>query len=507
MPPRRSLVLAGGGLKVCFQAGVLQVWMDEAGLSFDHADGASGGCFNLAMYCQGLTGRQIADNWRNLDPFLPVDLNVDEYWRLGRASSLFTYDNFRAKVLPFWGIDWPTLNASSRLGTFNVFNYTDKRLEIVTQDRMTEDYLISSVSLPMWFPPVEIGGKRYFDAVYICDANVEEAIRRGADEIWAIWTVSTRDEWRSGFIAQYFHIIETVADTNFFSIWRRIEESNARIAAGEAGEFGRTITLRLLQAEVPVHYLINFSRDRMAEAVNLGVKAAREWCDNLGIPLPHRGAAPPPPPASPKTRLQFTERMRGFVADGETDFQKGFAAGRARGQSLDVTLTIKVGDLDRFVVDPDHRAEIEGTADCPGLGGGCLVTDGEFQLLVHDQDPARKSMRYWIHLEAPDGSAHTLGGFKDVHDDPELDLWRDTTTLYTTLYAGRLTRDQATAAPAAAAGIIEIHFLDFLRQLTTFRVEAPTPAASLAGLTRFGQLFLGKLWDVYGRDVLGVGAI
>jgi predicted acylesterase/phospholipase RssA len=39
---RRSLILAGGGIKVAFQAGVLQVWLDEAGLKFDHVDGASG---------------------------------------------------------------------------------------------------------------------------------------------------------------------------------------------------------------------------------------------------------------------------------------------------------------------------------------------------------------------------------------------------------------------------------------------------------------------------------
>ena len=47
--PKRALILAGGGLKVGFQAGVLQVWLDETGLQFDHADGASGGCFNLTM--------------------------------------------------------------------------------------------------------------------------------------------------------------------------------------------------------------------------------------------------------------------------------------------------------------------------------------------------------------------------------------------------------------------------------------------------------------------------
>ena len=51
---RRSLILAGGGLKVALQAGVLQVWLDEAGLEFDHVDGASGGVFNLAMLCLSL---------------------------------------------------------------------------------------------------------------------------------------------------------------------------------------------------------------------------------------------------------------------------------------------------------------------------------------------------------------------------------------------------------------------------------------------------------------------
>ncbi len=192
---QRALILAGGGLKVGFQAGVLQVWLDEAGLTFDHADGASGGCFNLVMYCQGMSGTAIADNWRTLDPFLPVGLNLDEYWKFLGARSLFTYDRFRSHVLPFWGIDWAKVR-SGRLGTFNIFNFSKKRLDVVTNDQMTEDHLIASVSLPMWFPPVQIDGDTYIDSVYISDANVEEAIRRGADEIWAIWTVSTRDEWQ-----------------------------------------------------------------------------------------------------------------------------------------------------------------------------------------------------------------------------------------------------------------------------------------------------------------------
>ena len=72
--PRRSLIMAGGGMKVAFQAGVLQVWLDEAGIEFDHADGASGGVFNLAMWCQHMSGTEIADAWRRMRPLRGVGL-------------------------------------------------------------------------------------------------------------------------------------------------------------------------------------------------------------------------------------------------------------------------------------------------------------------------------------------------------------------------------------------------------------------------------------------------
>ena len=99
----RALILAGGGLKVAFQAGVLQVWLDEAKLTFSHADGRSGGTFNLAMYCQHMSGRQIADNWRNLRPLKGVSPNWRQYLKGPYASSLLTLDGYRRHVFPAGG--------------------------------------------------------------------------------------------------------------------------------------------------------------------------------------------------------------------------------------------------------------------------------------------------------------------------------------------------------------------------------------------------------------------
>lgn len=278
--------MAGGGLKVAFEAGVLQVWLDEAGLTFDHADGASGGVFNLAMYCQGMSGRQMADNWRRLHPLASVSLNWPKILTLFFAPSVFTYDGFRAKVLrSLWKLDWDAIRKTTKEATFNLYDFSTQETVVVTADGMDEDRLVSAVSLPMWFPPVRIDGHDYIDAVFATDANLDEAIRRGADELWIIWTVSVRGRWRSGFVAEYFQIIEASANSSLRDPLGRIEENNAAVARGENGAFGRHIEVKMLQAEVPIHYLFNFTRRRMAKGVDLGVQVARTWCAQQGIPL------------------------------------------------------------------------------------------------------------------------------------------------------------------------------------------------------------------------------
>lgn len=504
--PKRSLILAGGGVKVAFQAGVLQVWLDEAGLTFDHADGASGGCFNLAMWCQEMSGTQIADNWRNLDPVAGVDFNWTQYLRLFYARSLFQLGAYREKVFPGWGLDWEKINKSPREATFNVYNFTRHELFIYTPDQATEDLLVASVSLPMWFEPVPIGGDTYIDSVFNSDANLEEAIRRGADELWVIWTVSERGEWLDGFVANYFQVIETAANGRYKAVLKRIDTNNREIAAGRPGEFGRPITVKELKAEVGLHYLINFSRDRSAEAVNQGVEVARKWCQEQGIPLRQGLAAYPAEVHEAATRLQFTEDMKGYITLGETDFQRGFDAGRGdRRNFLHAHLTIKVDGINRFVTYPEHEAAVEGTVTCEALGGELPIESGTFNLLVDEKDYSQKRMLYRLHCKDGVGNAFTLSGFKEVRDDPGFDLWSDTSTLYTRIYRGTVTAEQEKDAEVVAAGIIRIAMLDFLKQLTSFRVEGPTLADRTAALGRFGRLFLGKLWDVYAREVITVG--
>lgn len=505
--PRRSLILAGGGLKVAYQAGVLQVLLDEAELTFDHVDGASGGVFNLAMYCQGMSGREMADNWRKLSPLKGVSPNWRELPKGPYARSLFTLDGYRRRVFPEWGLDWDRIRATDREATFNLYNFSANELETVTADRMDEERFCAGVALPMWFPPVVIDGQTYIDPVYLTDGNVEEAIRRGCDELWIIWTVSRRHRWRDGFVANYFHIIETTANGQLQHWLRRIEASNEAIRAGGDGEFGRLIDVRLLSAEVPLNYLINFSRDRFAQAVELGVQRARRWCTDQGIPW--KPGAPPGRPDD-ATRLRFTERMVGRVVfgedSGEASGEDGVpeevsSEGRASAD-IAVHLTVDIRGVDRFLVDPEHEGSLYGEVVCQELGGRLPVERGTFQLFVEHSDPQHLRMRYRLFFTDRAGHPLTLSGYKDVSEDSRRGVWKDTSVLHTRVLRGHVEAEAESEAETVASGSVHIRPADFLKQLTTFRVEAPTLSGRVTTLGRFGQFFFGKLWDVYAQNVL-----
>ena len=61
----RSLILAGGGVRLAYHAGVLKAFEEEE-LAFNHVDGTSGGIFGTAMMASGISPTEAAKRWREL---------------------------------------------------------------------------------------------------------------------------------------------------------------------------------------------------------------------------------------------------------------------------------------------------------------------------------------------------------------------------------------------------------------------------------------------------------
>jgi cholesterol oxidase len=190
--------------------------------------------------------------------------------------------------------------------------------------------------------------------------------------------------------------------------------------------------------------------------------------------------------------------MKGHLTAGELDFDRGADPSRPGSGYFMFHLTIRIADMERFVDLPAHEGSTEGWVSGDIVGGQCRVEQGWFNLFVDTQRAGERRMLYRLFFRDGAGKALTMSGFKVIKDDGVDRAWHDTTTLYTRLLAGHVMADGEAGATVIASGIIIVRKADFVHQLTTFRVDGPGLVARLAAAQRFGQFFLGSLWDVYG---------
>lgn len=229
----------------------------------------------------------------------------------------------------------------------------------------------------------------------------------------------------------------------------------------------------------------------LAERTCRRLAEARAWTISYDLP-----SAPPGGTTPPAVGIQFTERMAGWISIGElVDYQAGYDKGKASGSSFDFILSIASENLDAMIADPTHPARTIGIVRAPALSPEPLeVSEGTFNLFVQDPDQrGALQMHYSMRLTTEAGRNYYCKGLKEVFHDKMFDMWSDTTTLFLTLYDGA----DDTAA-VLGRGILTISPADLARQLTTMHaLNAPSKAAALAAVERFGTLFAGGLFHVY----------
>jgi len=493
--PRRSLILAGGGMRVAYQAGVLQA-LFEAGLTFSHADGTSGGTMNLAMLLSGLSAAEMCDRWRTLDvkdfaSYLPVA----DYLKAANLEAVGTAEGVVQKVFPHLGIDIARINAAQGMaGTFNVCNFSSKTSEVVEHTRLDMDYLVAGISLPIFMPPVAKAGSLYLDSVWIRDANLMEAVRRGAEEIWVVWCIGNAGVYRTGAFHQYVHMIELSANGALFGDFERIGELNAAILAGQApGGRTRPIRLHLVRPQWPLPLDPDYFLGRIdaATLIAMGYADAKRYMATMkpeGLPWTPEATRM----NDPKLGIAFREVMSGGFALGETDPATGAAKGKNTGDILAMHAAITIQDVDRFIADPEHLGQINGSIDYGPYGENILATSGVFNLFSPTDNPDLKLMVYEMGFQHG-GTDYYLAGKKEVRKHSILDLWHDTTTLLTQLHQGT---DKS--GPVVGAGVLSLGPLDLTRMVSTMHaLNANSTAEAAEAVGRFGKFFMGELWESY----------
>lgn len=209
--------------------------------------------------------------------------------------------------------------------------------------------------------------------------------------------------------------------------------------------------------------------------------------------------------------VTFTERMSGAVARVEghatkpLETSRGVYAQAAQADArrdLVLMATITIADVNQFIDDPNHTATLSGTIMCPLIAPDALtLRDGTFNLMRPDPDrPETCRFDYVGRVLTPDGRAYAFTGHKFVHNRRgALDLWTDTTTLSVMLASLPPAAGGPLTKPDILLGQLRIRPDDFARQLSTLKGTGGRDVAErLAAVGRFGSLFAGSLFSIFG---------
>lgn len=414
---KRSLVLAGGGMRVAWQAGVMRALAEE-GLEFHHVDGTSGGILTAGMLLSGVSPEDMCTRWSGVDvkdfgSALPLGDYLKGPWSLPAIGDA---DGILNKVFPTLGINDATIRGRAAEpgaveGSFNVVEFTEKRCHAIDATAIDAELMAAGMSLPIFLTPLHRDGRIWTDAVWVRDANVAEALRRGADEVWLIWCIGNSPYWGDGPLEQYVHMIEMSAMGALLSDFEA------------AAATGRDFVLHVVRPEHPLpldpeFYLGRIDADTL---IGMGYRDARAYLDSrtpAGVAKDASCTAMTEPPAG----VRFNDTLRGELEGSPITFKVAVVLPSAA---------------------QDAPPQLTGYLEHPRFGGRVLLAGGHVETAGDDV-----AYRARIRL---DGGWQDVTVTRTLRDDPGPDAWTDSRRAR--LDVGGLTAE-LTMSLADAAGLL-----------------------------------------------------
>ncbi len=191
--------------------------------------------------------------------------------------------------------------------------------------------------------------------------------------------------------------------------------------------------------------------------------------------------------------IEFLETMSGGFALGATDPELGAIKGRLEGSSFTNDNKIVIADLDAFLANDDHPAELGVNLDFTPFGDGIASAPGVFNLFKPGGEHGVKLMVYRFGFTF-DSQPYYFEGKKYIHDGSSVvKLWHESTHLYSRLFRG-----QDDSGEIAGAGVLSIGVRGVYNLVKSMKVtNASSRVQEVEALGRFGEFFFGELWDAY----------
>lgn len=204
--PSRALVLSGGGGRGAYHVGVLR-FLEEHEWYPDIIVGTSIGAVNGAAIASGHTAQSLWSLWRRLSTH-DVQRRAWSLFSPDKDSHLLDTSPLRETLVEKGWVDMAQINAPSphchlritvveaETGHLRVFGnssdpYVGSRCECAG---LTLDHILASCSIPVIYPPTQIGDVTYWDGGTVANTPLGPAVDAGADEIVVVLMTPWEDD-------------------------------------------------------------------------------------------------------------------------------------------------------------------------------------------------------------------------------------------------------------------------------------------------------------------------
>jgi choline dehydrogenase-like flavoprotein len=279
--------------------------------------------------------------------------------------------------------------------------------------------------------------------------------------------------------------------------------------------------------------------------------AAQGWGKGWTVSPPDASVAPPRPFHSKPLGIEFHETLQGYYAETpkplkfDDDRYLVFETKGRPSHPVDLSLTLSAKDLNAFFADEAHKMDVptgtvkirlperEEAKEYPVVKGEAQIFAPKFTPYGVKPDKVRvfaqerlagkkKKEDERVIARAGDGSGATtrffnyllwfndgdkpwtLFGYKRVRDNPAADAWRDTSTLFVTLFAGHVPADEITTQESCTgAGAVHTELSSFLfDQLNGLKATGTQdPLRTAWATTSFATFFFGSLLRIYSPGI------
>lgn len=327
-----DLALQGGGAHGAFTWGVLDGLMQDDRIAVGALSGASAGALNAAVFASGLVadGREGARErldsfWESLNrsgreasPLIPM---IEAFPLTARAVSSWWSSVFgdlgMSRTLPEMGremqeilrtvidrhVDFEALRRDEAPLLFiSATNAKTGSLRLFRKDDVSTDALLASACLPLYFPPVTIEGKDYWDGGYSANPPLVPMVQESPNDDLLLITINPQLRGETPQTAGA--IVDRITELGFNQSMRKelqglmLLKGAIGLARGGDGLIDRIARLRVheihdeptLAAMPPASKLLPV-RQLLGTLRDAGQAAARRWCEESAALVGHEGTA------------------------------------------------------------------------------------------------------------------------------------------------------------------------------------------------------------------------